>query len=544
MIFSTFVVAFADEKELVDVDGTSDIPVVLLSGDSTPIVNQNGEQALQYKNFLSDTFRDQVLDTLTSGFKEMIYPLVVEGMLTNKWDNFYAKLYDTISEIFKETLLDENGNIPTDPEAPGYKTDLDPHYYNRNNNSINRTYPENFDYKINTFWFFYDWRIDPFETAEKLHEYIQAVKKATGHDKVGLIGRCLGSSIVMTYVSVYGMDDIQGVAINGSVVNGAEVLSETISGKFELDMNAVVRFLEDSNGVGLFSIDSLIIDLLDMLEKSGFYGMAKETAEKTLYQKLVGGVTSSLALSTFFTWPTYWTGVAPDEYEEALNYVFGPEGSAKRQQYAGLIEKLDRYDREVRQRLPEIYKEIDEGGNLGIMSKYQFQIVPITASHDKLGDQFASVEYTSLGATTGDVYSPLSDSYIAQRVVERKGNYISPDKMIDASTCLYPDYTWFVKGSSHSHWSEIENSLLLEVVSAPEQINVDDTKYSQFMVYDYDTNTMQAMTKDNCGKVFFTANKEEDLPKNIFVRFKVFFQSFFKVMKQVFAKITEEKQTV
>ncbi len=543
MIFSTLIVAFADtdEKELVNVDGTTDIPVVLLSGDSTPIVNKDGEQALQYKNFLNDAYRDEVINTLLSGLKEMIYPLVVEGLLTDSWDNFYDKLYDTISTVFKETLLDENGNVPTDPEAPGYMTDLDPHYYNRNKNSINRTYPENYQYKINTFWFFYDWRVDPFETVEKLHEYIQGVKKATGHDKVGLIGRCLGSSIVMTYVSVYGMEDLQGVAINGSVVNGAEILSETISGKFELDMNAIVRFLEDVDGVGLMGIDSLIIDILDMLEKSGFYGMAKETAEKTLYKKFVGGVTSSLALSTFFTWPTYWTGVTAEEYQDALYYVFGPEGSAKRQQYAGLIAKLDRYDREVRQRLPEIYEEIDKGGNLGIMSKYQFQLVPIIASHDKLSDQFASVEYTSFGATTANVYETLSDEYIAKRVTYGKGKYISPDKMIDASTCMFPDYTWFVKGSSHSNWSDVENNLLLEVVSAPEQIKVDDTKYSQFMVYDYNTNTMEAMNKENCNKVFSTPNKEEDLPKNIFIRIKVFFESFFKVIKQVFAKISEEK---
>lgn len=544
MVFSCFTVVFADnendaEKELVNVDGATEIPVVLVSGDSTPIVNKDGKQALQYKNFLSDTYRGEVLETLKAGLKEMIYPLVVEGMLTDNWDNFYDKLYDMISSVFKETLLDENGEIPTDPASPGYKTDLDPMFYEINNNAVNRTFPENYKYSHGEFWFFYDWRLDPFVTAEKLHEYIQDVKKATGHDKVGLIGRCLGSSIVMTYVSVYGMEDLMGVAINGSVVNGAEALSEPISGKFELDMNAIVRFLEDANGTNLLSIDQIIIDLLDMLEKSGFYGMAKETAEKTLYQKFVGGITSSLALSTFFTWPSYWTGVAPNDYQDALYYVFGPQGSEKRQQYAGLIEKLDKYDREVRQRLPEIYAEIDEGGNLGIMSKYEFQIVPLITSHDKIGDQFASVEYTSVGATTSSVYDTLGDEYIAKREFEGKGKYISPDKQIDASTCLYPDYTWFVKGSSHSNWSSIENYLLAEVVTAPEQITVDDTIYSQFMVYDYDTDTMEAMTEENCDKVFFTANKEEDLPKNIFVRIKVFFKSVITFMKSLIAKLSE-----
>ena len=98
------------------------------------------------------------------------------------------------------------------------------------------------------------------------------------------------------------------------------------------------------------STDELFTDYT----KISIFWKNEKTAEATIYKKLVEGVTSALALSTFFTWPTYWTAVAPQDYQDALYYVFGPEGSQKRQEYAGLIEKLDRYDREVRQKLPEI----------------------------------------------------------------------------------------------------------------------------------------------------------------------------------------------
>ncbi len=538
--FSSFAVAFAQESNKINVDGYIDIPVVVVSGDGSSIVNKDGKQALQYKNLLSDEYRNDVLASLGDGLKNMLYPLVVEGLLTDNWDNFYAVLYDEISKLFAETILDKNGEIPTDPNAPSYKSDIDPFFYEWNENNLKPDYDENSQFTDGSFIFFYDWRLDPFVTAEKLHNYIQRVKEATGHDKVGLLGRCLGSSVVATYVKVYGMDDIAGVAFNGSVVNGAEVLSETISGQFEVDLNAIVRFLEDCNGVNLISVDQLIIDLLDMIEKSGVYGIAKETAEATLYKKLIEGVTSSLALSTFFTWPTYWTAVAPEDYQAALYYVFGPEGSEKRKEYAGLIEKLDHYDREVRQQLPSIYETIDKGGNLGIMSKYELQLVPITPSYEKVGDQYASVEYTSVGATTSSIYDTLSEEYIAQRVAEGKGKYISPDKKIDASTCSYPDYTWFVKGSSHSNWSFIENALLVEVITAKEQIKVDDTIYTQFMVYDYDTNTMSAMTEENCNKVYFIADEEYDKPDNIFERLKVFAISVVKFLKTVISKIAEE----
>ena len=45
----------------------------------------------------------------------------------------------------------------------------------------------------------------------------------------------------------------------------------------------------------------------------------------------------------------------------------------------------------------------------------------------------------------------LSDKYINQRVAEGKGKYISPDKLIDASTCLFPDTTWFIGNRSHPY---------------------------------------------------------------------------------------------
>ena len=174
------------------------------------------------------------------------------------------------------------------------------------------------------------------------------------------------------------------------------------------------------------------------------------------------------------------------------------------------------------------------------MSKYEFQIVPITKSYEKIGDQYASVTYTSVGATTGTIYDTLSDDYIAQRISEGKGKYISPDKNIDASTCSYPDYTWFVKGSSHSNWSFIENALLMEVVVADEQITVGDTKYTQFMVYDYDTDTMEAMNEQNCDQVYFDADKEYDKPDTFFGRIKAFIKSLTKLMKSIFEMIKEK----
>ena len=82
-------------------------------------------------------------------------------------------------------------------------------------------------YSAHDYQFFYDWRYDPMETADKLHAHIEAVKKVTGSEKVAIISRCLGTSAVMAYLSKYGTDSVHGVSFNGSTAAGGEIISET-----------------------------------------------------------------------------------------------------------------------------------------------------------------------------------------------------------------------------------------------------------------------------------------------------------------------------
>jgi hypothetical protein len=386
-------------------------------------------------------------------------------------------------------------------------------------------------YSWEDYWFHYDWRLDPMETADVFHSFVQDIKRTTGCEKVGISATCLGTNIVMAYVAKYGAKDIQGIGMDGSVVGGAEILSDVICAKFDVDPPALMRVLRDVEGLGMFSIDDFITETLEMLVQTGMLESVISTTENIFYDKLVEGVTSAFALSTFYTWPNYWACVTPEDYESAKYYVFGPEGSEKRVKYAGLIEKLDNYNREVRQRVPELLQQIKaDGANLGVISKYGFQIIPICATSDQISDQFATVKRSSFGATTSSVYETLSEEYIDMRIAEGKGKYISPDKHIDASTCLYPDTTWFIKGSSHSDWTTYEMKILYDVASADRQLTVDDFPYSQFMVYDTESEMLYPMTEENCNTEYWDADpdiyKPETFLDKLIVAFKAFAEWF------------------
>ncbi len=515
----------------VNIDETqSQIPVIRISGDGEALYDTEGNKIFHYNDLTKLFSGDNAEGTDNSEiYKELaktFLPAIAKGLTMNNWDDLYAGLETELGKLFASSLLDENGNV-TNGSGLSEVRKQEMEYKRNNDKKGDKGYYSWIDY-----WFYYDWRLDPMETADVFHSYIQDIKRTTGCEKVGITATCLGTNVLLAYVAKYGVEDIQGVGIDGSVVGGAEILSEVICAKFDVAPPAVMRILRDVDGLGMFSIDEFVMETIEMLVQTGLIEGIISTTENIFYDKLVKGVTSAFALSTFYTWPNYWACVSPEDYESAKYYVFGEEGSEKRIKYAGLIEKLDNYDREVRQRVPELLQKIKDGGaNLGIISKYGYQIVPVCASSDMVGDQFASVERSSFGATTSSVYETLSEDYIAQRVSEGKGKYISPDKLIDASTCLYPDTTWFIKGSSHSNWTTYELQMLYDICSADRQLTIDDFPYTQFMLYNTQEDLLFPMTEENCDVEFWDADPDVYTPKTIFDKIRVAINAFVRWFK-------------
>ena len=514
----------------------SQVPVVLIGGDGDKLADKDGNSLMLWSEVFSklsekDDDEEGRNDEIYKSVANVLLPFLVDGLLTGNYEHYYENLQKEISELFEELLLDKNGEV-TDGSgvAPGRKAQMA--------SDLSRDAKQGKGYySLSDYHFYYDWRIDPLKTADELHAYIEAVKKVTGAPKVAIVSRCLGTVIATAYVAKYGTDNIYGMSFDGTVSNGAEILSEPISGKFNLDGNAINRFIIDGREVNDFEIDSFVGETIELLEKSGVLDVVAGVTKETIYYVVIKGVTSALALSTFCTWPSFWGIIKEEDFDNAMDYVFGKEGSKKRTEYAGLIEKINNYDSLVRKHIPEIMNEINDNANLAIFSKYGLQINPIIKSCNTVGDQFASVNCSSFGATTSDIYGTLSDEYIEKRVSEGKGKYISPDRQIDASTCLFPDQTWFIKGAEHGDWTNIECAVTYTVATADRQLTTDDLDCTQFVVYDYKTDSASPMTAENCDTYFWKADKKQDEPSTKAGRLLVFLTMFFKWLKSLFEKL-------
>ena len=520
---------------------TCDDPVIYIGGDSDRIYYNNDTQSFRIDDIfgLAEGAED---NKVTEAAFNILKPFILEGIAFGKWDNYYAAVEKEIGEMFEPIMLDENGNVPEDSDSGIGKEATAANQWAMTHNLADR----NGKYSEKAYKFNYDWRLDPIELADNLHEYIEAVKTATGHSKVSIDCKCLGTNVVLAYIQKYGTGSLKGVGIDVATSNGADFLSGILSGDFGIDGNSVVRLISDIEVFeDDFSVSPIVTSTIELLANTGVLDTLSAVARKTIYDKIEYGIISALATSTFLTMPCYWALVSTEDFDDALVYVFGEEGSKKREEYAGLIDKITVYNETIKKNVDDILLSLKEPAsdgktvNLCIISKYGTQMVPMLKDGSILGDQYVSAKNSSFGATTSTVYDTLSDEYIAQREAAGFGKYISPDKQIDASTCLFPDYTWFIKGCSHGFYSTQERDLILSVIDAVRQLEIGDFDWTQFIVFDYENQTFEPMTEDNCHNENWEADKDIEKPQSKSQRLRSLILSLIKWLKSIFVALTK-----
>ena len=524
----------------------SKIPIVFIAGDGEPIYDENDQQILKISengilgmfDKSKDENGDETADNneLYMSVANVLMPFLVDGLLKDNWQPYFDHLEKEIGDLFAGSRLDNDGNAPAGTGISSARRATVA--YDRAHNKMgSKGYYDMYDYQL---W--YDWRLDPMENARQLKAYVDDVKAATGADKVALASACLGGNVVMAYLKQFGTDDLAGVGMLAPLAKGSEFLSQMISGRFRVDMDGLNRILTDTAAIDNFNMPAFASATIDLLAKSGLYERLSDSVKKTIYAKVIEGTTSALALSTIFTMPCYWSCVAEEDYDTAMQYVFGDAGSEKRTQYAGLIEKIETYHNEVALHADDLMQQVDDSAaNLAILCKYGFQMVPLCEDSALVSDQYVSVKRASFGATTSTIFDTLPDDYVAAQTAAGLGKYISPDKQVDASTAPYRDYTWFTKNATHTLRTDAELRIMYTVITADHQLTVDDFDLTQFMVYDHTNKTTAVMTEDNCHTEHWTEDEMKqpstDKKAAIFTGLLSFFKWLVEMFKLIRTKI-------
>lgn len=548
LVFSCSATAFASTQ-------VENIPIIMLRGDGTQIYvpDENAENG--ERNIWGDAFNNLEGGKISEAALTILKPFLIDGLLADEWELYYETFYNEIAPLFEEIRLDSAGN-------PQYNSGLGKEDLLNNENSCkqNPALWQGGRYTVSNYVYRYDWRLDPADVIDDLHQYILNVMSATGKKKVALSGNCLGGSYVFAYLEKYGdLGHIKNVMFNATVGNGNALLTDAFCGDIVLDSVAIQRFAhqmvvksDSSTFAGFFDstpvFNEFILSTYDMISQVGVldkFGMSFDE----LYQKIYEGLVPRLAIAIFATMPGYWTMVEPERYEEAKAFVFGKEGDERYEQYKELIAKLDSYHNTVSTKKTAIIKKCRAAGvHFGATAKYGVQMYPFVASQNQLADEIVDFENASFGATVAkDVFSVLPDEHIKNAVANGTDKYISLDKQIDASTSLFKDSLWIEKNVSHDNWNT-DHKLIEEFCRHTEFTIYDDPKYPQYMIllpdtieidpeigaFDNSTGEIVPMTEENCNLTLWDEMPDDSKSEpTIFSRLMSFFRWLTAAIKYI-----------
>ena len=512
-------------------------PIIYIRGNGEPIYYPDGSRVAATLAGLNLGGEDDGIDkdVIVETAVNILIPFITEGMIFDKWDTYGKALYDEISPLFPDAGLDFDGN-PKNGTAVGS---------NELATSEGMTQSRWYFDKNEAYQFCYDWRLSPYDHVDRLHEYVKAILNTTGATQVSLYARCLGGSLLSAYMEKYGDTGyIKNVMLSDVLCNEATLISKAFSGQIEFDADLIERYAGQLDycgkygyGVG-FEFGDLLYEIV--FKSMSFFNQigavdgvldGVESLYKRLYKALVPAMCHAIG---FATQVNNWTGVAEEDMDDALDLMFGEEGTEYRVKYAGLIKKIQRYRNSISKNLVGFYDKAKANGiHIGFLGKYGYLNAPITVDADIHSDALVSLEHATMGATCAKIGTTFSDEYIAARVAEGKGKYIAPDKMVDLSTCYSPDTTWIFKNAHHNvDWQT--NPVIFAFLNG-DNVTADSLKashgYHQINVFNDETNQFCPMTEDNCPELgFMTLPVEEPTEESIFIAAVRWFTMLFKVI--------------
>ena len=442
----------------------------------------------------------------------ILLPFVIEGLPKDKWDNYGEALYEELAPIWDETQMDGDGNAK-------YGTGVAAAEIKHWEDNAFKNHGKDGNFQLRDYDFRYDWRLSPYDHVDRLHEYIKTIIETTGCKQVALVGRCLGGNIITAYLDVYGHEGLVKKVVYDEVMsNGSVTINDCFAGKIEFSDKHIQAYVAESEyfgeydvGIDLADVNDLLIEIVDrtvdLLTQTGVVDSVTGGIE-SLYERLYTAFMPAMLRATGIgTWPSYWSSVCDADFDTALNLIFGEEGSETRKENEGLIEKINVIrERIVKTRELEgdanLYKRFvnDYGVEIAVIAGYGLVNPPMVEGYDANGDCTVDTKNSSFGATVAGVFDTLPQDYIDARVAAGYGDYISIDKKIDASTCLFPDTTWFIKNKHHDTYYQIVQ--LSEYFTQYNGVNANENSknISRFLVVD-PNNIERAvnMTEDNCA---------------------------------------------
>jgi pimeloyl-ACP methyl ester carboxylesterase len=423
-----------EHNPFIVVPGITDSDVALLDAQGNPVLGPDGKPYIK-GGFMVD--EDAIIDT---ALKNLALPLA-KTLVTQKDSGFTDAVYETAKSAFWRQATNKDGTPVENLEVIRYEKS----FAELTEEEINHLFINiplrdicdiiGYDH---VYYFAFNIIGDPMETARELDQFIQMVKQQTGHDKVNILNASLGASIFTAYAEQFkDKGDVEKVVNIVALLNGSLILRDLYASNFDLSDEALYRdffpaILADGDSKAMGYLVNLLIRVLP-----------RQVLLDTFDAVLNGAMDSMLRHA-----PNFWAMIPREDYPAlADKWLSGDE-------YAVMRAKSDAfYQAQLNLEDNMLYMINEKGAEINNVCGYNLKFSDMTnvltmINSDKTinSDGVIHVQSTALGVTAAPAGQQLPADYLAAHAGSK---YISPDKGLDASTCVLPDNTWFFYDQDH-----------------------------------------------------------------------------------------------
>ena len=395
---------------------------------------------------------------ITDAVKQSL-PIILKLAFTHNWQKFADELIPVVTEMFSPILLSENGEVD-------------------NNSGVRFSYPPRESVKPDSkLSFSYDWRLNPIDTAAELNDFINYVLDCSGCPQVVIECHSYGGVVCTTYAKLYGVSKVRGWVYNATAVYGETYNGELMTGQMRFDADALTEYLKMAFAYNKH--EKFLNALFSALNKIGVTDLAcrlvNRMMDKIGMNKLATGI-----LPLFGRWYSVWAMVPDDKIDEALDYVFNEVYADDGVDRSNLRAGIDDYNTRIRPYLDEIIADINANCDYYVIARYGFCSLFLTPSWRNSGDGLIDLKYASQGAEA----ALYGEKLTAEQTAGVSPEYISPDGGVNASTCKYPEQTWFIRNLTHAKSSQSLDKMVFDLLYHNGQATVDTfDEYPRFLYY-------------------------------------------------------------
>lgn len=367
--------------------------------------------------------------------KSLLVPLV-KMLVTQKDNGFSEKFGQTLREVLYVNQMDSNGENVYDVRVEKYPYSVAKCNEEEKNHIYGCVPIQDYTAQVgedHLYYFAYNSFGNNRAITDELYEFIQQVKRETGHDKINIVhislGGTLANSLYEYYPEVY--SDLNRVIYIVPALDGTNLVGDLYLGKFSTSDEMLYDKLFPSLVDGYLGY--LINILIRIIPKQVLLNTVDETLE---------ALTDVLLINCTTMW-----SLVPDEYYDAA-----VERLLQGEEHAEIRRQVEEYHRAQVNSDKNILAMKAAGVEVLNVVDYDYPMYALVPSYDRCNaDGIIHFESTSMGAFAAKCGETLPEGYVQQNINcdNPNHNHISPDNVVDASVGLLPDHTFYFDGQDH-----------------------------------------------------------------------------------------------